>query len=198
MTPEQALPKYKRLLEKQAELHAKIASDVEQLALARKKAEEWITENCKDMDAPDWLFEENPALYWQVSKKSDGVAARCHMRIDDEVIPAIENDAKAKIAPLKEILEEIEVWTLDELQKRGASNFKVADVATASLRTNVKYSVSDKVLFIRDAIKNGYEGELTVTVRPNSKLVASLVEQNGELPSGLSSHKELKAVYSKV
>ena len=197
MTPEQALEKYQKLLYKEAEIHARVASDLEKLALARKKAEEYIASNCKDMNAPDWLFEENPALYWQVSKKSEGLAVKCHMEIDDVRIPQLEAETKGKVENLKTTIEEIEKWSLAQLLAGDMTSFKVSGLGSASIRKSIKYSVADKSLFVRQAVKEGFESELTVTLRPNSKFIASYVESKNELPSGVESFAEQKVVFTK-
>jgi hypothetical protein len=120
------------------------------------------------------------------------------MQIDDVLLVELQKEVDAKIKVLKEQKELLESYALAVMTERKCSNFGVTGVGRVENRTSIKYNVADKVLFVGEAIKNGYVTELTISVRPNSKLLASIVEETGELPAGVSSFKENKAVFVKA
>lgn len=195
-TLQSALTQYRLICDKLAELQAKHTAEKAQLEATKTKIRSWLSECGQEGETHEWLIEADPALAWVVSEKSDGLAMRLHMLMDDVRIPEVERVTKEAIKPMKDAVEAIENWVLKQLLDRGAKNFS-ADGGTASLRTDVKYQIADKKLFVDWAVKNQAESELTITLRPNSKFMASVVENQGELPQGVSSFKEQKCVFTK-
>lgn len=195
-TLQSALAQYRLVADKLAELQAKHTAELSQLEATKTKIRSWLMECNQEGETHEWLVEADPALAWVVSEKSDGLAMRLHMLMDDVKIPEVELGTKNSIKPMKDAVESIENWALKQLLDRGAKNFS-ADGGTASLRTDVKYQIADKKLFVDWAVKNQAESELTITIRPNSKFMASVVENQSELPQGVSSFKEQKCVFTK-
>lgn len=195
-TPETALKQYRLICDKLTELEAEHKAKTAQLEATRTKIRSYLTESGYEGEVLEWLVEADPALAWTVSEKSDGLAVRLHMLMDDDLIPRAENDYKQSVAPMKEAIGAIEKWGLEQLLARGSKGFKSSE-GSAQLRTDTKYSISDKVLLIQDAIKNGYGSELTITMRPNSKFAAKYVEDNSELMPGVSSFREQRCIFVK-
>lgn len=195
-TLDSALKSYRLVTDKLTEIQAKHTAETAQLEATKTKIRSWLMECNQEGETHEWLVEADPALAWQVSEKSDGLAMRLHMLMDDVKIPEVELGTKNLIKPMKDAVEAIENWALKQLLDRGAKNFS-ADGGTASLRTDVKYQIADKKLFVDWAVKNQAESELTITLRPNSKFMASVVETQSELPQGVSSFKEQKCVFTK-
>lgn len=195
-TLQSALAQYRLVADKLAELQAKHTAELSQLEATKTKIRSWLMECNQEGETHEWLVECDPALAWTVSEKSDGLAMRLHMLMDDVKIPEAELSTKNSIKPMKDAVESIENWALKQLLDRGAKNFS-ADGGTASLRTDVKYQIADKKLFVDWAVKNQAESELTITLRPNSKFMASVVENQGELPQGVSSFKEQRCTFTK-
>lgn len=195
-TLESALTQYRLVVDKLEALEAEHKAKTAQLEATKTKIRSWLSECGQEGETHEWLVEADPALAWTVSEKSDGLAMRLHMLMDDVKIPEVELGTKNSIKPMKDAVESIENWALKQLLDRGAKNFS-ADGGTASLRTDVKYQIADKKLFVDWAVKNQAESELTITLRPNSKFMASVVETQSELPQGVSSFKEQKCVFTK-
>ena len=195
-TLDSTLKQYRLVTDKLAELQAKHKAELAQLEATRSKIRSWLSECGQEGETHEWLVEADPALAWVVSEKSDGLAMRLHMLMDDVRIPEVERVTKEAIKPMNDAVEAIENWALKQLLDRGAKNFS-ADGGTASLRTDVKYQIVDKSLFVSWAVANKAESELTITLRPNSKFMAQVVENQGELPQGVSSFKEQKCVFTK-
>lgn len=195
-TLQSALSQYRLVCDKLAELQAKHTAEKAQLEATRAKIRSWLSECGQEGETHEWLVEADTALAWVVSEKSDGLAMRLHMLMDDVKIPEAELSTKNSIKPMKDAVEAIENWALKQLLDRGAKNFS-ADGGTASLRTDVKYQIADKKLFVDWAVQNQAESELTITLRPNSKFMASVVENQSELPPGVSSFKEQKCTFTK-
>lgn len=191
------LADYKDCLNKISLLEAEHASKVAKLTAIKAKIRQWLSECPEETEVHEWLVGADPAMAWKVSKKSDGLATRLHMLMDDVMIPEAKRESDESVKPMKDALEAIENWSLAQLIERGAKNFKTDD-GTASLRTDVKYQIADKVLFVDWAVKNGAESELTITLRPNSKFMAAVVDRDAELPSGVSSFREQKCVFTKA
>lgn len=192
----EVLGQYKTLLTKLDKLEEEHKAKVNELTSIRTKMEAWLGANATDIDPPEWLIEQAPITAWKIGKKADGLAVQLHMLVDDGILPEYENALKAKCKPLKDLLEEIEVWSLAQLLERKSKNFS-SDMGTASLRTDTKYQIVDKKLFVDWAKENQAESELTITLRPNSKFMAKVVEDAGELPQGVSSFREQKCVFTK-
>lgn len=195
-TPETALKQYRLICDKLTELEAEHRGKTAQLEATRAKIRSYLTESGYEGEVLEWLIEADPALAWTVSEKSDGLAVRLHMLMDDDLIPRAENDYKQSVAAMKEAIDNIEKWGLEQLLARGSKGFKSTE-GSAQLRTDTKYSISDKVLLIQDAIKNGYGSELTITMRSNSKFAAKYVEDNSELMPGVSSFREQRCIFVK-
>ena len=195
-TLQSALTQYRLVIDKLEALEAEHKAKTAQIEAAKAKIRSWLSECGQEGETHEWLVECDPALAWVVSEKSDGLAMRLHMLMDDVKIPEAELSTKNSIKPMKDAVESIENWALKQLLDRGAKNFS-ADGGTASLRTDVKYQIADKKLFVDWAVKNQAESELTITLRPNSKFMASVVESQSELPQGVSSFKEQKCVFTK-
>lgn len=195
-TLESALRQYQTVINKITEIEARHKAELATLEATKTKIRQWMSECGQELEAPEWLIKQDPAMAWTVGVKSDGLAMRLHMLMDDVKIPEAELSTKNSIKPMKDAVEAIENWALKQLLDRGAKNFS-ADGGTASLRTDVKYQIADKKLFVDWAVKNQAESELTITLRPNSKFMASVVETQSELPQGVSSFKEQKCVFTK-
>lgn len=192
-----ALADYEACLQQIEELNLKHANTVARFNTIKTKIATWLRENAKDVqDIPKFLMVDDPALVWEIGLKNDGLATELHMLVDDEIIPKLEQESKEKIKPLKELTETIENWALAELLARGAKNFKT-ELGTASLRTDVKYQIADKALFIKAMQEKGAESEITVTVRPNSRVMAKILEEDGEYPAGLQASRFQKCVFVK-
>ena len=195
-TPESALKQYKLVCDKLDAAKAEYTAKIAEMVNVKAKIRQYLIESGHEGDVHEWLIESDPALAWVVSEKSDGLATQLHMKIDDQVIPEIERQKDEVVKPLKQTLEDIESWALAELLKRGAKNFST-DLGTASLREDKKFSVADKVLFVESMREKGALSELTVTVRPNSKAMAAILEQDGEYPAGLQVSRVNKVVFVK-
>lgn len=195
-TLQSALAQYRLVCDKIEALEAEHKAKTAQIEATRSKIRSWLMECNQEGEAHEWLIEADPALAWVVSEKSDGLAMRLHMLMDDVKIPEAELGTKNSIKPMKDAVESIENWALKQLLDRGAKNFS-ADGGTASLRTDVKYQIADKKLLVEDSIKNGYASELTITLRPNSKFAQQFVENSGYLMPGVSSFKEQKCIFTK-
>ena len=195
-TLDSALKQYRLVCDKLEALEAEHKAKTAQIEAAKAKIRSWLSECGQEGETHEWLVECDPALAWVVSEKSDGLAMRLHMLMDDVKIPEAELSTKNSIKPMKDAVESIENWALKQLLDRGAKNFS-ADGGTASLRTDTKYSIADKKEFVKWAVANQAESELTITLRPNSKFMASVVENQSELPPGVSSFKEQKCTFTK-
>lgn len=195
-TPESALKQYRIICDKLTELEAKHKAETAQLEATKAKIRSYLMESGHEGEAHEWLIDADPALAWVVSEKSDGLATRIHMLLDDNIIPEQQRKTDEIVKPMKQTLEDIESWALAELLKRGAKNF-ATDLGTASLREDKKFSVADKVLFVESMREKGALSELTVTVRPNSKAMAAILEQDGEYPAGLQVTRVNKVVFVK-
>src|SRR5512135_2357022 len=145
-----------------------------------------------EVEIPEELYDDEPYLAWKLDKKTDGSAIKAYITIRDILIPEQERQIKNNVDNLKASMGELENWALRELQERKASHFGVKGAGRAQLDTVTRYNMADKSLFVKWAVDNGAESELTVTVRPNSKFMTSVVEENGELPPGVSSYTEYK------
>lgn len=195
-TPESALRQYKMVCDKLDAAKAEYDAKVAELVNVKTKIESWLLENVSDFETPEWLFEANPSLNWQIGQKTDENAIRTHMKIDDGLLVELKNQYDETKKMYDSCLDSIEKWGLEQMLKRGSKGFK-SDDGTAHLRVDTKYQISDKVLLIQDALKNGYGSELTITMRPNSKFAGKYVEDNGELMPGVSSFREQKCIIGK-
>lgn len=197
MNTTKALSDYQATLAAIDKLEANHATAVAKLATVKSKIETWLSENAKDLEeVPEFVVESNPSLAWAIGQKNDAFAIKMHMLIDDSVLPHLEEVYEGHAKPLKALKEDIEKWGLQQLLDRKSKNFKSSE-GTGSLRTDVKYQVADKRLMVDWLAKNNAEGEVSITIRPNSKFFASLVESTGELPAGLSTFREQKCVFIK-
>ena len=195
-TPESALKQYKLVCDKLDAAKAEYTAKIAEMVNVKAKIRQYLIESGHEGEIPEWLIESDPALAWVVSEKSDGLAVRLHMLMDDDLIPQAENEYKQSIAPMKEAIDAIEKWGLEQLLARGSKGFKSTE-GSAQLRTDTKYQIVDKKLFVDWSVKNQAEAELTITLRPNSKFMASVVETQKELPQGVSSFREQKCVFVK-
>jgi len=195
-TLDSALKQYRLVCDKLEALEAEHKAKTAQLEATKSKIRSWLSECGEEVEAPEWLVEADPAMAWGLGKKSDGFATELHMRIDDRVIPELERQSDEKVKPLKACLESIENWALQTLLARGAKNFST-DLGTASLREDKKFSIADKVLFVEAMREKGALTELTVSVRPNSKAMAAILESDGEYPAGLAVARVNKVVFTK-
>lgn len=195
-TLDSALSQYRLVVDKLAELEAKHKAETVALQATKTKIRQWMSECGEEVDAPEWLIEADPAMAWSVGKKSDGFAVKLHMLMDDVKLVELKQAYEQSKKPMDDAVDAIENWGLKQLLDRGAKNFS-ADGGTASLRTDTKYSIADKKEFVKWAVSNQAESELTITLRPNSKFMASVVENQSELPPGVSSFKEQKCTFTK-
>lgn len=195
-TPESALRQYKMVCDKLDAAKAEYDAKVAELVNVKTKIESWLLENVSDFETPEWLFEANPSLNWVIGVKSDGLAVKTHMHIDDGVLVAMKQAYEQSKKPLDECVDSIEKWGLEQLLARGSKGFKSSE-GSAQLRTDTKYQIVDKKLFVQWAVQNQAEAELTITIRPNSRFMAKVVEDQQELPQGVSSFREQRCVYVK-
>ena len=195
-TPESALRQYKLVCDKLDAAKAEYDAKVAELVNVKAKIRSYLMESGHEGDVLEWLIDADPALAWVVSEKSDGLAVRLHMLMDDELLPALKNDYEQAKKQLEEGTDAIEKWGLEQLLARGSKGFKSAE-GSAQLRTDTKYKIEDKKLLVEDSLKNGYASELTVTLRPNSKFAQQFVENSGYLMPGVSSFREQKCVFVK-
>ena len=195
-TLQSALAQYRLVTDKLEALEAEHKAKTAQLEATKTKIRSWLSECGQEGETHEWLVEADPALAWVVSEKSDGLAMRLHMLMDDSILVELKRVYEGHKKPVEDAVEAIENWALKQLLDRGAKNFS-AEGGTASLRTDVKYQIADKREFVKWAVKNQAESELTITLRPNSKFMASVVENQSELPPGVSSFKEQKCTFTK-
>lgn len=195
-TPESALKQYKIVCDKLDAAKAEYTAKIAEMVNVKAKIRQYLIESGHEGDVHEWLIEADPALAWVVSEKSDGLAVRLHMLMDDDLIPQAENEYKQSVAPMKEAIDSIEKWGLEQLLARGSKGFKSTE-GSAQLRTDVKYQIVDKRLFVDWSVKNQAEAELTITLRPNSRFMAKVIEDQGETPAGVSSFREQKCVFVK-
>lgn len=195
-TLQSALAQYRLVVDKLEALDAEHKAKTAQLEATRTKIRSWLMECNQEGETHEWLVECDPALAWQVSEKSDGLAMRLHMLMDDVKLVELKQAYEQSKKPMEDAVDAIENWGLKQLLDRGAKNFS-AEGGTASLRTDTKYSIADKKEFVKWAVSNQAESELTITLRPNSKFMASVVENQSELPPGVSSFKEQKCTFTK-
>ena len=88
----------------------------------------------------------------------------------------------------------MEGYALQHLETAGVNSIK-SDSGRVESRVQTRYSVADKSLFVKAMQDLGAESELTITVRPNSKALAKIVEETGEVPAGLSLSRSKQAVF---
>lgn len=186
MTPQQALSDYEICLESLRIEEAAYKLKKDALAAKRMKIESYLLQQGSELETlPMIISEDRPFIAWCLKRRTDASAIEAHMQIDDVLVPQLAASIKDDTTQLKSGLEVIESWLLKRLNECGANNFST-DLGTASRTTVKRYSIADKKLFMKDALEHGYESEVTVSVRPNSKLMTQLVEENGELPAGVS------------
>lgn len=198
MKTEAAITDYAKILKKQQVLKDAYVVESTKLEHIKHKIETYLVDLAEPVkEVPEIIKEQSPYFAWKWSIKTDETLISAHMQIDDVLLVEMQKEVDAKIKALKEQKEAIESYALAVMTERGCSNFGVTGIGRVENRTNTRYTVNDKKLFVADALKNGYADEITVTVRPNSKLLAQIVEERSELPPGVSSHKESKAVFVK-
>lgn len=195
-TLDSTLKQYRLVTDKLAELQAKHKAELAQLEATRSKIRSWLSENIKDAEVPSWVFEVDPVLNWNICKRTDEVAVSSHMKIDDGILVDIKRQYEDNKKQLEDCLESIENWGLQQMIARGSKGFK-SDNGSAQLRNEIKYKVEDKVLLCKWALDNDAASELSISMRPNSKFAARVVEETGELMPGVSSYKEQKCIYVK-
>lgn len=196
MNTEAAITDYAKVLKKQQVLKYTYVAESSKLEHIKQKIETYldgITEPVKDV--PEIIKEQSPYFAWKWSTKTDETLISAHMQIDDVLLVEMQKEVDAKIKTLKEQKEALESYALAVMTERGCSNFGVTGIGRVENRTSTKYNVADKKLFVTTALLGGYADEITVSIRPNSKLMASIVEETGELPAGVSSFSEHKAVF---
>jgi hypothetical protein len=197
MTPKQALIDYEICLKSIRKAEDDYARIKTVLVSKRMKIESYLLQQGVEFEAlPLIVAEDRPFLNWNLKRKTDASAIETHMQIDDTMIPKLTASIKEEVDAQKAALEVIENWTLARLNECGVNNFST-DFGTASRMTVKRYSIADKKLFLKDALKHGYESDVTVSVRPNSKLMTTLVEENGELPAGVSMTQIYEARFTK-
>ena len=195
-TLDSALKQYRLVVDKLAELEAKHKAETVALQATKTKIRQWMSENIKDEETPAWLFELDPVLNWNICKRTDDVAVSSHMKIDDGILVDIKHKYDDNKKELEDCLESIENWGLQQMLARGSKGFK-SDNGSAQLRNEIKYKVEDKVLLCKWALQNDAASELSISMRPNSKFAARVVDETGELMPGVSSYREQKCVYVK-
>lgn len=195
-TPESALKQYKLVCDKLDAAKAEYTAKIAEMVNVKAKIRQYLIESGHEGEIHEWLIECDPGLAWIVSEKSDGLAVRLHMLMDDDLIPQAENEYKQSVAPMKDAIDAIEKWGLEQLLARGSKGFKSTE-GSAQLRTDTKYKIEDKKLLVEDSLKNGYASELTVTLRPNSKFAQQFVENSGYLMPGVSQFREQRCVFVK-
>jgi hypothetical protein len=163
--------------------------------VTKQKISAYLLEQTQPIHVPEEIKEMEPYIAWKVGEKDDESLIAAHMQIDDVIIPAMQKEIDSKIAKLKEQKEELEKYALAVMEQRKCSNFGVTGIGRVENRTSVKYSVADKKLFVDWAVKEHCEDELSISLRPNSKFMAAVVENSGELPAGVSAFRESKAVF---
>lgn len=194
---QQVLDAYVKMLNAEDELEKNYRLELETIRENKKKVEEFLLKRNDIEELPEEIFEKSPFLAWQVLPKTDESVIRAYMKIRDGVIPKVKNQAKEIIEPFEEQKSHLESWTLKTLNDRGSTNFSVKNLGRASTRTDHKYTIQNKKDFVNWAVQEGCEEELTITLRPNSKFVANIVDETGELPPAVSSFKEKKVVFTK-
>lgn len=188
-----------RLLERQQALEDSIKAELQDLRIKRENIEQFIQswEGDKLAEVPAIVLEQAPYMAWLATEPTDGSTIAAHMQIDDNLIPSIENERKALKARFEEQLKMLEGYMLQRLEQNQTSSTSVAGVGRAEKRLEVKYSIPDKALLAQWAVDNDAAGELTISLRPNSKFMAKVVEENGELPPGVSMTRNYKCVMVK-
>lgn len=195
---EKTIDNYIELIKKRKKLKEMFNKKDMELLKEKQEIERLLLSNeDNQLEIPEELYDDEPYLAWKLNAKTDGSAIKAYITIRDMLIPEKERQIKNDIDNLKASMAELENWALRELQERKASNFGVKGSGRAQLDTVTRYNMADKSLFVKWAVDNGAESELTVTVRPNSKFMSAVVEENGELPPGVSSFTEYKVKFVK-
>lgn len=191
-----AINDYVKVLQKQKELKDTYLVETAKWETTKKKIEAFLLGLLEPIfELPEEIREQSPFLAWKISGKTDESLIAAHMEIDDLLIPALQKEIDDKINTLKEQKAELESYALALMTERKCSNFGVTGIGRVENRTSTKYNVADKKLFVTTALLGGYADEITVSIRPNSKLMANIVEETGELPPGVSCFSEHKAVF---
>ncbi len=199
MTVEQALKDYAKCLNIMESDRKVFENEQSVLRAKRDKMEKFLLEQAVEVEqVPEVVYYQRPFIAWKLTPKTDYSVVKCQMEIDDRIIPEVKNKFEPEIKDLKEQLDALEGWTLRRLQESGAKSFKIEGVGTASIMKVSKYSINDKALFIDWAVDKGVTSELTVSVRPNSKFMAAVVEETGELPQGISAVSNFEVRFTKA
>ena len=187
-------------LEKTESLRLSIADELGKLKEKRERIEKFVLESADERlaEVPEIVASLSPFVAWKATPITDGSTIAAHMAIDDRLIPEVENERKALKAVFEAQLDILEGHMLQRLTEAGTSSTSVSGVGRAEKRLETKYSIPDKKLFIDWAVANGAESELTISVRPNSKFMAKVVEDQGDLPPGISHFKAYKCVVVKA
>ncbi len=189
-----------KTLQEREDLLNSIKEDLDKLAKRQENIEKFVMEWQGDLlpEVPEIVSEKAPFIAWKAMSATEGSTIKTQMQIDDVIIPSIENERKALKASYDEQLKLLEGWMLQRLTEANTSSMSVAGVGRAEKRLETKYSIPDKALFAQWAVDNGASSELTISLRPNSKFMAKVVEENGELPPGVQQTRSYKVCFVKA
>lgn len=184
------------VLKKRSEIEQSIADQLQDLKAKEDRILEFINawDGEKLPDVPEIVAEKAPFVAFQATEKTIGSCIDAAMQIKHELIPQLENTVKPTVDSLKAQYELLEGYALQHLEAAGVSSTK-SDAGRVESRTITQYTIADKKLFVDWAVQNNAESELTISVRPNSKFMSKVVEEAGELPSGISQTRRKQAVF---
>lgn len=197
MTPKTALKDYQTLLARRKELEETFASEVAKIDATAQKIEAYL--DGKQVDSvPQEVFEYSPMLAWTISaNKTDELMFQTYRGLETKV-KELERTIKKPIDSAKEGMEAVKQYAYKLLQERKSTGFAVSGWGEVSEEVKHVYKIDNLAALISEAISQGYEGQLTVTIRANSKLMEQIKEENeGRLPPGVSETVEKSAKFLK-
>lgn len=202
MAKEKTIPSvladYTKVLQQKKALKEKHSAEIAKIAALQEKMEAWLLAQDVEVEVSEEIKELSPFIAWKLEAKTEGSAITCHMKIDDEVIPLLENSVDAEVKALKDQLKQVENWALQRLVEGNMSNFSAKGLGRAQVETVNRYNIADKKLLVDWAHENGNEDLLSITIRQNSKAMADILEEAGSLPPGVSSYSENKVKFVKA
>lgn len=197
-TIQSVLADYEKVLKQKQVLAEKYKTDLAKIESLQEKMEAWLLSQESEVEeVPEEVKEQSPFIAWKIQPKTEGSAIAAHMQIDDVQIPLLENSVEGQVKVLKEQLKEVENWALQRLVQGNMSNFSAKGLGRAQVETVCRYNIADKVLLVDWAKQNNAEDMLSITIRQNSKAMASVLEEQGSLPPGVSTYNEIKVKFVK-
>lgn len=197
MTPKTAINDLSKILTHRKQLEAIFAQEVAKINTATAKIESYLEGKSVD-SVPIEFFESNPYLAWTISaNKTDELMFQTYRGLESKV-KELERTIKKSVDSAKEQMESIKQYAYKLLQERKSTGFTVAGFGEVSEEVKHVYKIDNLDALISEAVSQGYEGQLSVTIRANSKLMEQIKEENeGRLPPGVSETVEKSAKFLK-